>query len=374
MLAGDATATLHTPPGRGGIAVIVLAGPGRRDALAACFAPRSAHHTPTDNALQLGQLLDEAGETLDEIVVARSPDALELNIHGGPVVARAALHRLQDLGVTILQAGDAGPTFNPAHPQWANPAIGRELLDLLPTVTAPRVADALSQQWAAGVSELASQSAPDAAFLRAAAGRLTTMSKLLSPPTVVLAGVPNTGKSTLANALAGRAVSIVHGMAGTTRDWVAAPILLTGLPVTLIDTAGLFEVQAADDPHGIDQASIARARDHATRADLVLLLSTHHVAEIPDWLTGRDVLRVVTQCDRAPADAAADANIATHTGQGIEELKSLILARLGLDAMDIHAPAAFTERQATLLTQAANALDAGDVPLARTHLDALLRG
>ncbi len=372
MPACDASAMLHTPPGRGGIAAIVLTGPDRHAALAGCFRPRSGHDEAVPGRLQLGQLIDDAGNTLDEIVVAHTPDALELNIHGGPAVARAALHRLQDLGVTVCQPDAAANAFCPAHPRWDNPAIGRELLTAMPAVTAPRVAQALSCQWAAGLSELADQPSPDARDLRRAADAIKTMTRLLTPPTVVLAGAPNTGKSTLANALAGRTVSIVHGLAGTTRDWVATAILIAGLPITLIDTAGLFEVEARNDPHGIDQASIARARDHATRADLVLLLSTHCAADIPDWLAGRNVLRIVTQCDRYPTDSAADANIAAHTGEGIDALKAAVLARLGLDSLDIHAPAAFTPRQADLLNQAADALDAGDTPLARHHLDALL--
>jgi tRNA modification GTPase len=371
MAARNASATLHTPPGRGGIAVIVLSGPDRHDALEACFRPRT-RHDDAPGGLQLGVFLDESGEMLDEIVVAHAADTIDLNIHGGPVVARAALHRLQDVGVTIVSADPEADVFCPVHLTWNNPAIGRELLTALPGISSPRVAAAISQQWASGLSELAATNTPGADALRAAADRLGIMTRLLTPPTVVLAGVPNVGKSTLANALARRPVSIVHGLAGTTRDWVAAPILIAGWPLTLIDTAGLFDVHADDDPHGIDRTSIARARDHAARADLVILLSTEKAAEIPDWLGGQDVLRVVNQCDRLPTDPAADANIAAHTGQGLDTLGELILDRLGLGDIDIHAPAAFTARQAMRLTRAADALEAGNAAGARTHLDALL--
>jgi tRNA modification GTPase len=231
MAARNASATLHTPPGRGGIAVIVLSGPDRHDALEACFRPRT-RHDDAPGGLQLGVFLDESGEMLDEIVVAHAADTIELNIHGGPVVARAALHRLQDVGVTIVSADPEADVFCPVHLTWNNPAIGRELLTALPGISSPRVAAAISQQWASGLSELAATNTPGADALRAAADRLGIMTRLLTPPTVVLAGVPNVGKSTLANALARRPVSIVHGLAGTTRDWVAAPILIAGWPLT----------------------------------------------------------------------------------------------------------------------------------------------
>ena len=100
-----------------------------------------------------------------------------------------------------------------------------------------------------------------AALAGAAAGE-----RLREGFTVVIAGPPNVGKSTLMNALARREVSIVSPIPGTTRDLVEASLDLRGFPVTLVDTAGLRE---SDDP--IEREGVARARRRAERADLTLV-------------------------------------------------------------------------------------------------------
>ena len=92
------------------------------------------------------------------------------------------------------------------------------------------------------------------AMLRRAAGRLALIRRLLEPAEVVLAGPPNVGKSTLANALIGRQVSLVHDQAGTTRDWVRHLAVLCGVPVHVTDTAGLW-----DAPAGVDAQAVGRA-------------------------------------------------------------------------------------------------------------------
>jgi tRNA modification GTPase len=122
------------------------------------------------------------------------------------------------------------------------------MLEALPQAASELVVAAVSQQWSAGVSQLASDPDVSAELLRSAARRLPMMQKLLSPPEVVLVGPPNVGKSTLANAIVGREVSIVHTIAGTTRDWVREQALLGGVPIWLTDTAGLFDFP--HDPHG----------------------------------------------------------------------------------------------------------------------------
>lgn len=409
----NATATVQTPPGRGGIAVIALTGDDCEAVLGRVFRPMKSHATAPADAVQLGRLVDEGGDVLDEAVVARSASgAIEINIHGGPVVARAVMRRLAEAGATVAEASPAATeSFQLAHPRWSNPVIGEEMLDALPAAASPFVLAVITQQWSAGLSQLARSDAPSAEALRAAAGRLELTARLLDPPEVVLVGPPNVGKSALANELVGRAVSIVHDTAGTTRDWVRAMALFDGVPVWLTDTAGLFDPPAEADTHGIDAESVARARRRAEQADLVLLLSAGEPTPTPDWLHAKKLLHVAAKCDLyqerggAPGFAKASPGepvpprkdplrslagqepgepvgssgacrmaVSSTTGEGLDELRSAILFALGLADIDPAAPAAFTQRQADCLLAAAEALDAGDTDTSEKALRALLMG
>ena len=136
--------------------------------------------------------------------------------------------------------------------------------------------------------------------------------------TIVLAGPPNSGKSTLLNALARRDVAIVSPIAGTTRDIVEARLDLGGYAVTVLDTAGMRETV---DP--IEQEGVRRMLARAETADIVLWLSsaTETPSEPPVFLTRPEiqVVRVTTQTDRASPPPAALA-ISAVTGEGIDSL------------------------------------------------------
>jgi tRNA modification GTPase len=367
-------ARLLTPPGKGGIAVITLAGEGACELVPRFFTPHRVT-TPTAGELTLGNLLDDAGNPIDEALLAITGSTVEINIHGGPVVTHAALKRLAELGVILLDEDRpqlAGLRWT--HPNWNNRAIGEELSHLLPTLASPLAIETLCTQWSAGLSELVFTEPVAADALRRAAGQLPVTSKLIHPPHVVLAGTPNAGKSTLANALTGREVSIVNAMTGTTRDWVSAPAILDGVGIRLTDTAGIFDVACDDDPHGVDAESVARARTRALQADLVVLLAPGAKPAMPEWLAGRRVLRVATQCDQEGCDPKADACISAMTGEGMDDLSAAILDALGFATLDPTSPAAFTTRQAKLLIAGADALEIGDRTLARALLDELLVG
>jgi tRNA modification GTPase len=369
-----AIARLQTPPGRGGIAVVALTGEDRNAILAKVFQPLASHVNAPADAIQLGKLIDDAGEALDEVIVARSDQgAVEINIHGGPAVARAVLERLAELGAQLAPAQpSADESFIAAHPDWDNPAIGREMLDILPAAASELVVTAISRQWSAGLSALVSDSAVTSDQLRQAAERLEIMRKLLDPPDVVLVGPPNVGKSTLANILVGRAVSIVHHTAGTTRDWVREQAILDGVPIWLTDTAGLFEFP--DDPYGVEAESVRRARSRAEQADLVLLISAGDTpTETPDWLHAKNILHLAAKSDLAPPEGDFDLTISAETGDGLDDLRHAILTALGLADINPTAPAAFTQRHADLLTLAADALDQDNGPAATDAIDNLLR-
>jgi tRNA modification GTPase len=156
--------------------------------------------------------------------------------------------------------------------------------------------------------------------------------------TVVIAGPPNVGKSTLMNALAGRDVAITSPTPGTTRDLIEVFLDLRGYPVILVDTAGIRDAQ---DP--IEQEGVARARRKAEGADLTLWLNDGEKSPEPNMAS--PALRVRTKIDLEPEDAraedAANLAISTKTGAGIDQLLDAI-ADLAEERMSSREPALLT--------------------------------
>jgi tRNA modification GTPase len=177
------------------------------------------------------------------------------------------------------------------------------------------IPDALEDSAAAAIAEMAA-----------------SMRKVLARPggerlregfTVVLAGPPNAGKSTLLNALARRDVAIVSPVAGTTRDVIEVRCDLGGMPVTIVDTAGLRESR---DP--IEREGVARARARAEAADCVLWLMPADEDPGPAP-PGAKVLRVGTKADLRSRNDGCDLQVSAATGEGIPAL----LDRLAEEAL-----------------------------------------
>lgn len=361
-----------TPPGRGGIAVLALLGPAWEPLLRAVFNRNIPGEEP--DHLTLGMLYDETGEAIDEVLICPVDGGAEIHCHGGPASVRAILETFRRLGAEVLPAdGTPEPVLPICHPAWSNPAVGAELLAALPGAPCDRGIDLLASQWSAGLSQLAREQlalpCPNAELLLRAAERHSLVHPLLDPPEVVLAGPPNAGKSTLANALVGRAVSIVHGRAGTTRDWVRELARIGGVGFHLTDTAGLWTGD-----HPLDAESVRRAMDCIRRADLVLLLGAGQKPETPEALPAERLLLVATQTDRLPVWNGADIGVSAETGDGLDALGRVILERLGLADIDPEEPAAFTDRQERLLRCAANAARSSTPEEARSRLIELLEG
>lgn len=329
-------AAVLTPPGSGAIAVIRVIGPKVESFLAAHFS----RHAVAGRCVH-GDLRDASGQTLDDVVVVRllGSYAADLNVHGGPWVVEAVRQLLEREGFTLvrelpLEALDGNDTFE------------QEMLAALPlarTEAGIRMLLAQPQAWR---TLLESNPAPEQ---RRAMAEDRTLDRMLHPAHVAIVGIPNVGKSTLANALFGHQRSITADMPGTTRDWVGEFADVDGVPIMLLDTPGVRE---SDD--AIEQSAIALSREVIAEADLVMVVldPTQPSAEQERLVEAfGNVLRILNKADLAKGEFAADVRTVATTGAGIAELRQAILARLGCSDLAATRSRCWTARQRALLAE-----------------------
>jgi tRNA modification GTPase len=364
----ETAVTVLTPPGRGALAVVGICGPAAAGMIERLFAPRSGRPVGdrADDTLAVGRWHSDgatAGEEL--VVVRRRPDLLEVHCHGGQAATSAVIDSLVGLGARPL-----------SWPVWLAragvPEIEREAREALADAGGPQATRILCRQLAgtlaAEFDRIAGLAmAGDAHGVAAAVRRLHRAARvglrLVRPWRVVLAGRVNAGKSSLVNALAGHARSLVSPRPGTTRDLVETRLVLGGWEIDLVDTAGLREPAADTERAGIARALAARAN-----ADLVLEIVA---ADDPGGLTAAGVdlpgsgspprLIVVTKCDLAnvsPPSGAVATSAVTHAG--IDTLATTIIDRLvpeaGTEPEVLTGAVPFTARQVARLDALAAAV------------------
>jgi tRNA modification GTPase len=293
-----------TPRGAGAVAVVELAGEGALAAARALGAP--ARLAPGE--ARLARLALGAQIADDALVVARAPDRVELHLHGSPVLVRAALARCAPADVPRGLAARASALLADAVCEDA----ARLLLD--------QAEGALSRELAR-IAGLEADAARAAAAELAARGRLAQ--RALVPADVVLAGPVNAGKSTLYNALLGEERALVADEPGTTRDVLAAVVLLGSWPARVHDTAG---ERAAAAP--VEVEGQRRARALRDQADLVLWLAPAGTPAVAP--PGARLL--VTQADRVSAAPRGAISARADPAGARAVVGELFRARLGLPA------------------------------------------
>ncbi len=307
-VAGDTIAAIASAPGAGGVGVVRVSGPQ-----AAAIARSLLGRQPRPRHAHLAALRAAAGEVIDRGLVLWFPaprsftgeDVLELQAHGSPVVLRRLLARTLELGARAARPGEFSErAFLNGKLDLAqaeaiadliasgSEAAARAAMRSLEGEFSRRV-HALTERvtrlrlWieaaidfpeeeidflAAGDlrDELDATRAEHAALLDATRRGV----RLVDGLHVVIAGRPNTGKSSLLNALAANDRAIVTDVAGTTRDVLRETVDLDGISLTLVDTAGL-----RDSDDRVEQEGMRRARSELERADLALLVSDDAHAE-----------------------------------------------------------------------------------------------
>jgi tRNA modification GTPase len=377
MAARDTIVAASTPPGRGGVAVVRLSGPGVPD-----IARVLLGELPAPRYATFARWHDAAGELIDLGLALYFPaphsftgeHVLELQGHGGDVVVEALIERIVALGARRARAGEfteraflndkidlaqaeAIADLVAAGSRRAAQAALRSLQgEFSQRVNATRAAltalrvyveaaidfpeEEIDFLASAELRERLADVQQRMADVLAAAEQGALLTRGL---TVAIAGRPNAGKSTLMNRLAGHDVAIVTPVAGTTRDLLRERIEIDGIPVELIDTAGLRS--AAGDV--IEAEGMRRARAAIARADLLLFLvdastdpqrqsfaeeRTALPAEVPVSvvLNKIDLLPAAAQprTEDLPAGAAL-LSISAATGAGLAGLRQHIVARAG---------------------------------------------
>lgn len=336
---------------RAAIAIVRVSGPGSSAAATAL-----AGKLPAPRTASLCRLRDRDGTTLDHALVLWFPgpktetgeDCAEFQVHGGKAVIDGVARALTDLG---LRPAEPGEFTRRAFLNGRMDLVEAEAVhDLVAAETEAQRRQALRQlegalgdlyrDWAERLRNiLAYQEAlidfPDEdlppevetqllSTLRTVRTEIAAHlddahrgEKLREGLFFAITGAPNVGKSTLINALAQRDVAIVSDIPGTTRDALEARVILGGVPITLVDTAGLRET---DDR--IEREGVRRARARAADADLVMTVVEAGLFAPPDAAG----LLIANKSDLGHPGPDGALRISARTGEGMDELRAHLAA------------------------------------------------
>ncbi len=408
MNSNDTIAAIATAPGEAGIAIVRVSGDAALQIADAVF--RCAGMKPSDRPGQSfvhgfvhapGSDADAAADVDEAILlIYRAPrsytreDVIEIQGHGGATSARRILRAVLDAGarmaepgeftrraflsgrIDLLQAEAVMDIIRARSDRAAHAAM--EQLEGSLSATFIDIYDRLLS--VAGDLEATLDFGEDelpAATMRTLRSQLedirTDLAKLLAGweeghllregALVVISGCPNVGKSTLLNALLGSERAIVTHTPGTTRDTLEEQLVLSGIPVRLVDTAGLRETDC-----DIEQEGIRRTHEQLGRADInlwVVDVSAELSEEEREHISARDPQRcivVLNKCDigkMLSPNAFGELSTVTCSlmnGRGVDALRSAILEKLGI-AGPVTANATISERHRAIVQDVLNALN-----------------
>ncbi|WP_415922432.1 tRNA uridine-5-carboxymethylaminomethyl(34) synthesis GTPase MnmE [Tateyamaria sp. SN6-1] len=376
----DTIFALATAQGRAGVAVIRISGPDAFKVASALIAD-----VPSPREAGLRRVRDHDGSIIDEALVLSfagpasftGEDVVELHLHGSPAIVSAVLTRLSDLDARLAEPGEFtrralendkmdllqvealgdlisaeteaqrkqamrgyDGAFTSRIETWRSDLIRAAALieatidfadEDVPVDVSPEVMDLLK-----GVQQ----------ELTAELHGFRAAERVRSGFEVAIVGPPNAGKSTLLNALARRDAAITSHHAGTTRDVIEVRMDLNGLPVTLLDTAGLRETEDEVEAEGV-----ARAMARAATADLRVFLT-----EEPDRIGLAPEPDDIILAPKGDLRTDAAATVSGKTGLGVDQLVERLTAVLSSRAAD--AGLATQERHRVALASAAQGIGA----------------
>ena len=371
VLNPDTIAAIATPPGNGGVGIIRISG-----TLVTEIATHLLNKSLIPRHALFSSFIDEDGSVIDSGISLYFPapasytgeDILELQGHGGSVVLDMLLRRVLSLGARLANPGEF--TERAFLNNKLDLAQAEAVADLIESSTEQSVRSAqksmqgvFSQQ----INELVAELTELRIYVEAAIDfvdeeidfltdgvvenriirllqsiqqiqKTAQQGRLLRDGmTVVLAGKPNAGKSSLLNALAGHEAAIVTDIAGTTRDVLRERIQLDGMPLHIIDTAGLRESD-----NSIEKEGIRRAHEEIRKADKILLLIDAREPETDDLLKTLpahiDITKVYNKIDLLglepeikQTDDGYSCYLSIKTGEGMDLLKQHLKQSVGFN-------------------------------------------
>ncbi len=370
-LAQDTIAAIATPAGRGGVGIVRVSGPGASEIAEAVIGK-----LPSPRLATLATMRNAMGNQLDQGIALYFPGpnsytgeaVLELQGHGGPVVLASVLGACVDAGARLAEPGEF--TRRAFLNGKLDLAQAEGVADLIEAATAEAARSALrslSGEFSAEIDMLVAQTIElralieavldfpeeeidpvhryDAgtrlASLREALARVFAKSRqgslLRSGINVVLAGRPNVGKSSLLNRFSGTDRAIVTPVPGTTRDTLSETISVEGVPLNIIDTAGLHD--AGDE---VERLGIARTWNALGTADVVLMVIDATVGitredrgiieRLPPDLRQLHVFNKIDLAGLSPDSRDGEPTeilVSARTGEGIDTLRQKLLQAAG---------------------------------------------
>ena len=369
-MSAETVLSLLTPTGRGAVAVIAVRGPHAAMKIAPYFHAKNRKPLAEQPLARIVYGRWHAdGEDL--IVCPRAEDEFEIHCHGGSQAVSSIMEDLKAVGCKEISwqewvdRSDTCSMRSEARKSLAQAASSRAALVLL-----DQFHGSLSHE----VSITQSLASTNLVATKERIARLLATTEfglhLTRPWRVVIAGLPNVGKSSLINALVGYRRAIVFDQPGTTRDVVSVETVVDGWPVSLSDTAGLH--RPSDQ---LEAAGIELAKQWLASADLMIWVldaaeltadvqtEMHRQVDALNLQVPDKLLLVLNKIDRVPEGLEAEGAIRTSatSGLGIEELLMAISRALVPKVPSAGEPVVFTERQQTGLTSALKACRRGDV-------------
>ena len=360
----DTIAAVATPPGQGGVGIVRISGPLAlkigETIVGEPLPPRHALHAQFSHE---GELLDDGvGLYFAAPNSYTGEDSVELQGHGGPVVMQMLLNAVLAIGARLARPGEFSErAFLNGQIDLAQAEAVADLIASASTQAARGAVRSLSGEFSNHIKQLdadilklrvsveAAIDFPDEEVEFLAEGRvgeqiealigavqaLTQRGRqgalLTQGVSIAIIGAPNAGKSSLLNRLSGEEAAIVTDIPGTTRDLLKVDLVLDGLPIRLVDTAGLRDTA---DP--VEVEGVRRARQAAETADLILEVCDLAVTQAKTEPSSPErTLRVENKIDLvdvppgAVGDSPSTVRVSCLTGAGIDALKGAIKRRVG---------------------------------------------
>ena len=410
MIKQSTIAAIATAHGRGGVGIIRISGNKAQSIAKAILG-----QLPSPRIATLLPFLDAQQQPIDDGIAIFFPnphsftgeDVLELQGHGGPIVLDMLLKRCIELGATIAQPGEFSErAFLNDKLDLAQAEAVADLIDSNSEQAARSAVRSLQGEFSKKVNSLLESLTQLRMYIEAALDfpeeeidfladsivtdkinhikeQITTLrasakqgSLLRDGMQLVIAGRPNAGKSSLLNALSGQDTAIVTDIAGTTRDILKESINLDGMPLHIIDTAGL---RNSNDP--VEKIGIERAWQQIKQADLIILLIDASVGyqdiekniaqELPSTVPVLKVINKIDLISNKQPELSDSITISAKHKQGIKQLRTALKQRMGYDS---GAESNFIARRRHLeaLKETQEAIERGSIQLEQFNAGELL--